>query len=219
MKRIIEGVTYNTDTSTLIAFGSWRNSAGNSVDSMLYQTRGGAFFREDRERTGRGEFDYDASCVPLSEEQAREWVMKGQVDLVDAEVFGEPPEAEAEREPSATIYVRVPIALKDRIEGAAETDTLSVNSWMIRCSERCMERTGATINVYVTSWPEKANLPVEVDRNGTGYEVTPSLSAGWERRELVAKLLLHPQAPISDVAVGLRRVANEMVRNEANFKP
>ncbi len=48
MKRIIDGVTYNTDTSTLIAQveGKWTKNDGIEYDYLeqLYQTRGGAFF-------------------------------------------------------------------------------------------------------------------------------------------------------------------------------
>ncbi len=52
--------------------------------------------------------------------------------------FEEPPEAEAESEPSATIYVRVPVSLKRRLEQAAVAEKLSGNSWSIRCIERCL---------------------------------------------------------------------------------
>jgi hypothetical protein len=43
------GVTYNTDTSTVVARGEWNDEAwgGNPAEEhsgTLYQTRGGAFF-------------------------------------------------------------------------------------------------------------------------------------------------------------------------------
>ena len=53
-------------------------------------------------------------------------------------LFGEPPEAEAEPAPGATIYVRVPTSLKDRIEAQATREHLSVNAWAIRCMESCL---------------------------------------------------------------------------------
>jgi len=47
MKRLIDGVTYNTDTATLLARsdyeGDWNNNK-YPVEGELFQTRGGAFF-------------------------------------------------------------------------------------------------------------------------------------------------------------------------------
>jgi len=54
--------------------------------------------------------------------------------------FEEPPEAELEQEPSSTIYLRVPSSLKQRLETVAKSDNLSINSWTMRCIERCIER-------------------------------------------------------------------------------
>jgi hypothetical protein len=47
MKRLIDGVSYNTDTATLLARsdyeGDWNNNTC-PVEGELFQTRGGAFF-------------------------------------------------------------------------------------------------------------------------------------------------------------------------------
>src|SRR5262249_10476663 len=51
-------------------------------------------------------------------------------------------EAEAEAEPSATIYLRVPTVLKQRVDQAAAGAKLSVNAWAMKCMERC-----------ITQWP------------------------------------------------------------------
>src|SRR5262245_9753533 len=118
MKRIVNGVTYNTATSTLLAQYEWEEEDHNDVviargTHMLYQTRGGDFFlhkekttsewdeseREDRLRV-RNEF------VPLSPETANKWLLDGDVEVFN-NPFDDPPEATAEAEPGATIYIRV----------------------------------------------------------------------------------------------------------------
>jgi hypothetical protein len=43
MKRIVEGMTYNTDTATLLAWTERKKER-----EELYQTRGGAFFQVRR---------------------------------------------------------------------------------------------------------------------------------------------------------------------------
>ncbi len=148
MKRIIDGVTYNTDTSTLLAFSEYERSeydGGGRSEEWLYQTRGGAYFLHIRihgaqrsEDGGWEEFTAD-SCEPQTEEDAQKWLLEGDV-VVHNNPFGDPPEAEAsaDAKPSATIYARVPTTLKDRIEKAAKAENLSTNSWMIRCAERCL---------------------------------------------------------------------------------
>ena len=44
MKRIVDGVTYNTDTATRLAQSIWKDDDRDEVTGILYQTRGGAFF-------------------------------------------------------------------------------------------------------------------------------------------------------------------------------
>src|SRR5262245_7227460 len=111
MKRIVNGVTYNTYTSTLLAQWEWdaedwnQNETGRGVD-RLYQTRGGAFFvdheetkpewdenaREHTERT-RNRFE------PLSPKQAHKWLLETNDVEVFNNPFDDPPEATAEAEP------------------------------------------------------------------------------------------------------------------------
>src|SRR5262249_41823964 len=78
---------------------------------------------------------------PMSAEEAEKWTLTGQVEIFGTP-FDEPPEAEAEAEPSATIYVRVPTVLKQRVDQAAAGAKLSVNAWAMKCMERC-----------ITQWP------------------------------------------------------------------
>ena len=146
MKRIIDGVTYNTDTSTKLATSGYETNY-NHVErpclGTLYQTRGGAYFVHELIELGWDREEEDNAfrhrCSALSSEQAHKWIMTGDVDILH-NPFEEPPEAVAENEPSSTIYVRVPASLKQRIEAAAKADGLSGNAWTMRCVERCLQR-------------------------------------------------------------------------------
>ncbi len=156
-KRVFKGVTYNTDTATLIAqaeddqdFNRYTGDPARSRLLQLYQTRGGAFFlyiyTETMRQNAEGEFRdiVHQDFEPLTESEARHWVTDGrgfQVEILN-DVFGEPPEAEAEEIPGATLYVRLPASLKDRIEAASTEEKLSANAWAMRCMEQCLKRRG-----------------------------------------------------------------------------
>jgi hypothetical protein len=144
MKRIIDGISYNTDTSTRLAVSEYEVDY-NHIDypcvGTLYQTRGGAFFVHEQIDLGRDtesdELTLKDRFSALSAERAQTWMMTGDVEVFH-NPFGEPPEAAAEAEPSATIYVRVPASLKQRLEQSAKAEKLSGNAWAIRCIERCL---------------------------------------------------------------------------------
>jgi hypothetical protein len=142
MKRIIDGVTYNTDTSTVLARSEYEtayNHQDRHCEGTLYQTRGGAFFVAEEIDLGRKDEDGNRIVsnrfVALSRERAEKWIMAGDVEVCH-NPFGEPPEAEAE--PCATIYLRVPSSLKKRIDQAATTSSMSINAWALRCLERSL---------------------------------------------------------------------------------
>ena len=143
MKRIIDGITYNTDTSTRLAESEYEadyNHQDRPCRGTLYQTRGGAFFVWE---TIDLDVDVDGDAISrerfkaLSAKEAEEWIMTGDVEIIH-NPFGEPPEAEAENSPAATLYVRVPSILKRQVEDAAKDDNLSVNAYMLRCAENCL---------------------------------------------------------------------------------
>jgi predicted HicB family RNase H-like nuclease len=144
MKRLIDGVTYNTDTATLLAKSDYQGDWNNEpcpIEGILYQTRGGAFFiHEEVDVSGLEAFsNWDAGYtktrfLKCSEEGARHWITTGEV-----EVFLNPFEEKApEDETHGTVYVRMPASLKRQIEAAAESDGLSANSWAMRCFEKCL---------------------------------------------------------------------------------
>jgi hypothetical protein len=143
MKRIVNGVTYNTDTSTALATSSWEPDEGE-IKATLYQTRGGAFYVIEEwsrevwdERERQHETKVTATLEPLSPEKAHEWIMTGKVEIIK-NPFDDPPEAEAEAEPGATIYIRVPASLKRSVDEAAKGAKVSGNVWAMRCVEQCL---------------------------------------------------------------------------------
>jgi hypothetical protein len=145
MKRVIDGVSYNTATATVAARWEFEDENGYENEATLYQTRGGAFFVvyvwEVPSRQWGEEPTKKTSFEALSREEVDRIVTKTQnLEIIDEKVLEGPPEATAEAAPAATIYVRVPASLKDRSEGAAKAEGLSINAYMTLCAERCNER-------------------------------------------------------------------------------
>jgi hypothetical protein len=145
MKKIVNGVTYNTQTSTALARSTWEPEQHTTVQGTLYQTRGGAFFVDERsirsiwnELAGEEEEKVSNSFIPMSAEQAQKWMMEGEVEVF-SNPFEDPPEAVAERDAGATIYIRVPAALKKQVDEAAATVNMSANVWAMRCLENCLK--------------------------------------------------------------------------------
>jgi predicted HicB family RNase H-like nuclease len=150
MKRIVNGVTYNTETSTMLAESRWEftQSEGDQGEKVgtLYQTRGGAFFvdveftrQEWNESERTSETKVTRTFEPLSPEAAHKWILEGEVEIFN-NPFDDPPEASAEAESGATIYIRVPSSLKQRVDNAAKESNVSGNVWAMRCLEKCLAK-------------------------------------------------------------------------------
>jgi predicted HicB family RNase H-like nuclease len=144
MKRIIDGVTYNTATSTPVGRCEGEAEEDHTRILTLYQTRGGAFFVHEHEEWGvrdkYGDWEERSkdSFIPMSREKAHKWFLEGETEVLSEGVFGSPPEAkDEEATTSATIYARVPEALKQSIEAKAKKAGQSINTWVMRCLERC----------------------------------------------------------------------------------
>jgi hypothetical protein len=149
MKRIVDGVTYNTETSTLLAKAEWEDrnerspTFGGECEGELYQTRGGAFFLVITTRTNvKNKYDEweereKVECNPMTAERAQEWLLEGDVEVF-LNPFEDPPEAEAEEGAGSTIYIRVPAALKRDVDEAAREANVSGNVWAMRCVEQCL---------------------------------------------------------------------------------
>lgn len=151
MKRIINGVTYNTDTSTLVARFHEAADNNNPTDKTteLYKTRGAALFLHIHDEwhvmdQASGEWlkKTKDQFEPMSREDAQKWVMDGDVEILSDE-FDMPPEAAAEESPAATIFARVPQSLKARVDAAADQAKLSINAWALRCMEHCLDARAA----------------------------------------------------------------------------
>lgn len=127
-KRIIDGRTYNTETSTVL--GQWEADDA-PIEEALFKTRHGAYFLWITEQQ-----DYRELIRPLSAEAAQKWMEEHcRSELLEAE-FGEMPEA---GDPEARITLRIPETLRKRIAAIAEDRNQSVNAWIQRCLERSIE--------------------------------------------------------------------------------
>jgi hypothetical protein len=144
MKRIIKGATYNTDTATKVAEGSWEDeNRGIVVETVLYQNRAGIYFTVAKMTQA-----YRDRRDELQQRESHEWDVVGDAakarDRCEREeltilqdIDDMPPEAEG-GEPATTLYLRVPPTLKARVEARAKEDGVSVNAFGIRCLERCL---------------------------------------------------------------------------------
>jgi predicted HicB family RNase H-like nuclease len=150
MKRIIDGKTYNTDTATTVARYEYEDRNGYETEATIYVTKGGAFFAVHEwevpdPNSYRGE---ETKTKTYAEALSRAEVDRLVATEKDLEIFNEkalalPPEAVTEEEAGATIYVRVPEALKAKVDEAASGAGTSINAWALRCFEACLARSNA----------------------------------------------------------------------------
>lgn len=141
-KRIIEGKTYNTETSALLA--SWSSfdtpdtAQGGEYGQILFQTRHGAYFLfdyDDRRETWESGYQ---QLIPLDPEQAQRWAETHcSADIVEA-IFGEMPDA---GDAEAKVTLRMPEILRRRLAAMAEDQKQSMNAAIVRCLERCLAAT------------------------------------------------------------------------------
>ncbi len=138
MKRIIDGLTYNTDTSTAFATYEYENDKGYDVDATIYQSLGGALFVVHRWETKDKTYKYHFEAITRGE--INMMIERGtQIEITDESVLETPPEAAVEAEAGATIYVRVPASLKRRVDEASRDEKISGNQWAMRCMEKCLD--------------------------------------------------------------------------------
>jgi predicted HicB family RNase H-like nuclease len=150
-KRVVDGVSYNTQTATVLAVHQYDDEADPygrepACRGRLYlcQTAKNAFFEVDEgekevwdqkeEKTAWRDYCH---FKPMSAEQAAKWFTTGDVEVYH-NPFDEIPEAGAEKEENATIYVRLPASLKSAVEKAAQANNTSINTEVLRCLERCI---------------------------------------------------------------------------------
>ncbi len=133
MKRIIDGRTYNIATATRV-FEDGPDDGRSMAWWGLYQTRHGAFFKVVVNHDGEEVREFR----PVTDAEAQALLEKHANHLVE-QYFGEMPEGgAAERR----LTIRIPGNLADRIESLAKTQGMSLNSYAMRCFERCAAADG-----------------------------------------------------------------------------
>jgi hypothetical protein len=144
MKRIVDGVAYDSDTSERIAVKEYSDLDRNGnvtaeYEDTLWRTRRGAFFvlsqRTWIERVDGEWVDRDRTqVIPHSRGEAENWISVGDVELISENTFEDPPEAADDAEDTeAVIYLRLSVALKAQVESVAASQGLSTNAWAARC--------------------------------------------------------------------------------------
>jgi predicted DNA binding CopG/RHH family protein len=133
MKRIIDGVTYDTDTATRVFSESHGHHMSGAWWSM-HQTRHGAFFNVICDHDGE-----TISFEPLTDQEAQKILERHANHLLE-QYFGPFPEyGSAEKR----LTVRMPIGLYRRIESAATAQNLDVNKYIQRSLEKATAADGA----------------------------------------------------------------------------
>jgi predicted HicB family RNase H-like nuclease len=135
-KRIIDGKTYNTETATLVAEAATDPYEPSEFDE-LYQTRHGAYFRHYGDWARVDHTGTVSYVEPLTPAEAQAWMEKHAWAELLEKHFGEQPEA---GESESRITLRIPDALKSRIEEMASANNQSLNAWIMRCLESCAKR-------------------------------------------------------------------------------
>jgi hypothetical protein len=202
MKRVIEGVTYNTDTATVVARWEYKDQDDYNTDATLYRTRGGAFFIVH-------EWTVDEREKVYFEASTREQVQRlvertDNLAILDEDILADPPEAAEEASPSATLYVRLPTALKDRLDVLAKNDGLSVNAWAMRCVERCanLEKVGERLG--------------EIMQTGLAYRSDPDGFLDGKHGAMISHM--HEQAEEAAKLLGWRGKALEDLSTNACYE-
>lgn len=131
MKKIIGGKRYNTETAKYI--GEYDNGYGlddfNYILEELYLKRTGEFFLHAKghgltkyaERYGNNAWGMGEHLVPLSIDEAKEWVEK-HLDYDDYEKL-----FEIEDENNYLISVLVPVSIREKIEARAKEKDVSMS--------------------------------------------------------------------------------------------
>lgn len=129
MKQIKDGVTYNTETSHRIAYEGHDSGAGWE----MYQTLGGAFFMVITEYDGETQriepYEGAAALAFLAKHADFEPKSSGGLDW---------PFDDYSEDDERRITMRFPASLARGMERAAKEKHLSLNSYVMRCVERCL---------------------------------------------------------------------------------
>ena len=154
MKRVINGVTYNTATSTALALKHGRQEASHTHRASdwiatLYQTYGSAYFlvyrdeyMEWNEQRRVSQAREEVRFEPISSDGAKSWLRQGEVEVLHNPFAGRR-KGTSEAKVGTTIYVRLPASLKHRVDEEAAKSKVSANQWVMRAIERALELAAA----------------------------------------------------------------------------
>jgi len=132
MKRIINGITYDTDTATEVYSHQHAHPSSGAWWAM-YQTRHGAFFDVVCDHDGE-----TITFKPLTDAEAQKELEQCANHLVE-QYFGAMPEyGSAEKR----LTLRIPISLYRRVERAADKVELDVNKYIQRALEKAASTDG-----------------------------------------------------------------------------
>lgn len=170
MKRIVDGITYNTDTALRL---------GHSVDeetgpATLFQTKGGAFFLL---------IDDGPVFRAVGPGQAKDWLNDDRVEIYHNPFITKSKAVEA----GGTLAVRVPATLKRAVEQAAKSEGVSGNVWTMRCLERgvrdaeLIQILGTVANTFQYLEQNDKRLK-RGDRTRIGRTTMIAVEAVWRRR-------------------------------------
>ena len=137
MKRIINGKSYNTETSALIA--EWEGASlfdGGLIEYQLYQNRAGAFFVVTYEHP-RG-CDYEIGMRLVSRDEAAALALPSLGTIYNEAALVDDAEAAI-----STLPLRLPAGLKRQVEGVARKSGSSLNAWIMRAVEGAVRNEGA----------------------------------------------------------------------------
>jgi hypothetical protein len=139
MKQIVDGKLYDTETAKMVAKWFWGSENGQG-DKTLYINKNGAFFVMDEDAPEYDEHVVEPRLRPHTREQVQNLLLHAEkLEVFDQDLLPLPPEATPEDiEPTATIYLRVPMSLKRRVEDAALRSGHTITALTVQClKERC----------------------------------------------------------------------------------
>lgn len=142
VKRVINSVAYNTDTSELVAKAKGR-------DWSIYRTRAGAYFicfgSNEQDEIQPLERDRVRAIIANTDAEYRD----GDFRVLDDEILSAIPGTNSGDTKESVIFLRVSSAMKKSIELVAKDSGQSVNSWLLLAAHDALQaykaRTGKNI--------------------------------------------------------------------------
>jgi hypothetical protein len=219
MKRVVNGISYNTDTALRLGFDREVEMQGPTT---LYQTKGGAFFLQFEMETSVWNESSRANVTvkepifrPIGPGHAKDWLSEKGVEVFH-NPFKDKLSDTSEREPGGTLAVRVPATLKRAVEQAAKNAGISGNAWTMRCIERGVRddeltQLLGTIAFSLQYLEDNDKRLKRADRIRIGRATMEALEAGWKRR--------FPDVPVDEMRAHVAEQWDEELEIHASGEP